>query len=105
MIGGIFQNKLKEQLKNDNIYKNLEAVKNNNIYTIPFGLTSFEQVSVATPIFFYDMSNKLNNTNYDIKHMIKNTYKEYFNVDLNDQQIEWMLDGKDINGKSILINE
>lgn len=101
VIGGIFQNKAKQQLINDNVYKDLIAVKNNNIYTIPIGLTSFEQLSITTPIFFYDMSNKLNNTDYDIHNMIKETYKKYFNVVLSDEQIEYMLTGKDINGNVI----
>ena len=101
VIGGIFQNKVKHQLKNDNVYKDLDAVKNNNIYTIPIGLTSFEQLSITTPIFFCDMLNKLNKTNYDIRSMIKETYKEYFNVVISDEQIEFMLEGKDINGNII----
>ena len=101
VIGGIFQNVLKETLKKDSIYKNLDAVKNGNIYTIPFGLTSFEQLSITTPIFFYDMSNKLNNTTYDIKTMIKETFKEYFNVELSNIQIDYMLTGKNPSGKDI----
>ena len=101
VIGGIFQNKAKQQLKNDNVYKDLDAVKNNNIYTIPIGLTSFEQLSITTPIFFYDMSNKLNKTDYDIRSMIKETYKEYFDVVISDEQVEYMLAGKDINGNVI----
>lgn len=101
VIGGIFQNKAKQQLKNDNVYKDLDAVKNNNIYTIPIGLTSFEQLSITTPIFFYDMSNKLNKTDYNIRSMIKETYKDYFNVVISDEQVEFMLEGKDINGNII----
>ena len=88
-------------IKKDSIYKNLDAVKNGNIYTIPFGLTSFEQLSITTPIFFYDMSNKLNNTTYDIKTMIKETFKEYFNVELSNTQIDYMLTGKNPSGKDI----
>ncbi|MBR3288581.1 MAG: ABC transporter substrate-binding protein [Lachnospiraceae bacterium] len=101
VIGGIFQNILKEKLKNDDIYKDLDAVKNNNIYQIPFGLTSFEQLSITTPIFFYDMSNILNNTNFNVSNMIKSTFKEYFNVDLTEKQIGYMLEGKGPNGRSI----
>ena len=104
VIGGIFQNSLKKKLLNDDIYINLDAIKNNKIYTIPFGLTSFEQLSITTPIFFYDMSNKLNNSSYDVKGMIKRTINEYFKVELTDTQIDYMIAGKDPNGKDI-INE
>ena len=102
VIGGIFQNKIRQQLKNDAVYKNLPAVKNDNIYTIPIGITSFEQISITTPIFFYDMSNKLNKTNYDVYNMLKETYKEYFNVKISEEQIKYMLDGRDINGNTVI---
>ena len=104
VIGGIFQNDLKELLINDEIYKNLDAIKNNNIYTIPVGLTSFEQLSITTPIFFYDMSNKLKHTNYDIKKMIKDTFNQYFHVNLSSDQIEYMLFAKNPSG-SIIVND
>lgn len=47
------------------------------------------------------MSNKLNKTDYDIRSMIKETYKEYFDVVISDEQVEYMLAGKDINGNVI----
>ena len=101
VIGGIFQNVLKEKLENDNIYKNLDAVKNKKVYTIPFGLTSFEQLSITTPIFFYDMANKINNTNYDIHSIVKSIFNEYFNIILTENQINFIIAGKDPNGNNI----
>lgn len=101
VIGGIFQNILSEKLENDEIYKNLDAVRKRNFYTIPIGLTSLEQVSITTPIFFYDMSNKLNNTNYDIEKMLKSTIDEYFKIKLTDEQVDFMISGKGPNGKYI----
>ena len=101
VIGGIFQKVLKDDLCQDEIYKNLEAVKNNKVYTIPFGLTSFEQLSITTPIFFYDMSNKLHQSNYDIADMIKKTINKYFNVELSNYQIDYMLNAEDPIGNVI----
>ena len=101
VIGGIFQNILKNTLKNDEVYKNLKAVKNNKIFMIPFGLTSFEQLSITTPIFFYDMSNKLNYTNFNISKMVNSTFKDFFGVNLSESQINFILNGKDPYGINI----
>lgn len=100
VIGGIYQNKLVNTLKTSKEYSELDAVKNNKIYTIPVGLTMFEQLSVMTPIFFYDMANKIypEYFNYDIKSMIKSTIKEYFGTDLSDGDVENILNGKDTSG-------
>lgn len=103
VIGGIYQNILVEELKTDIVYSNLDAVKDNKIYTIPVGLTMFEQLSAMTPIFFYDMANKIypDLFHYDISSMIKETIKEYFGTDLTDKQIQYMLNGKDVNGNNL----
>lgn len=103
VIGGIFQNTLVETLKNDPIYAELDSVKNNKIYTIPVGLTMFEQLSVMTPVFFYDMANKIypEYFSYDIASMVKDTIKNYFGTILSDNQISYMLNGKDYNGNNL----
>ena len=103
VIGGIYQNKLVNTLKNDSVYANLDAVKNNKIYTIPVGLTMFEQLSAVTPIFFYDMANKIypEYFNYDVSKMIKDTVEEYFGTTLTNQDIENILNGKDKDGNDL----
>lgn len=100
VAGGIYQNKNIALLKNNEPYKNLEAVKNNNIYNIPIGFTAFEQLSAMTPIFFYDQANKLypDLFSYDINSMIKETIFEYFNTELTDTQIDYMVRGLSFNG-------
>ena len=103
VIGGIYQNKLINALTNDSVYANLDAVKNNKVYTIPVGLTMFEQLSAVTPIFFYDMANKIypNYFNYNVSQMIKDTVKEYFGTELTDEDVNNILNGKDRNGKDL----
>ena len=93
VMGGIYANKHVLDIKTTDPYTTLEAVKNNKIYTIPSGLTAMEQLNALTPIFFYDQANKLypEYFNYDVKSMIKESTKEYFNTDLTDQQVEYML--------------
>ncbi len=95
VMGGIYQNKHVDDIKAEDPYKTLDAVKNNRIYTIPMGLTQMEQLNALSPEFFYDQANKLypNIFNFDVKSMIKESVKVYFGTDLTDQQVEYMLSG------------
>ncbi len=103
VIGGIYQNTLKDTLYASEVYVNLDAVKNNKVYTIPVGFTMFEQISAMTPIFFCDMANKLypDLFNYDVETMIKESVKEYFGTELTDQQINYILSGKAPDGGNL----
>lgn len=103
VCGGQFQNKNLNILKTEEPYINLDAVKNNKVYNIPIGFTAFEQLSAMTPIFFYDQANKIypDYFNYDISKMIKETVKEYFNTDLSDDQVSYMLNGLNPEGGSL----
>lgn len=103
VIGGIYQNTLKEALYASEVYANLNAVKNNKVYTIPVGFTMFEQISAMTPIFFCDMANKLYPTlfDYDVAEMVKASVKEYFGTTLTDTQVEYVLSGKAPDGSNL----
>ena len=81
----------------------LESVKNNRIYTIPIGFTQMEQVNIFTAEFFYDQANKLypNIFNYDVNTMLKESIKEWFNVELSDIQIQYMLTGLGPDGEEM----
>lgn len=100
VIGGIWQNKLVNLLKTTDPYFLLPSVKNNKIFTIPVGFTMFEQISIMTPIFFCDMANKLYSDyfNYDIPTMVSSTIEHFFNKQLTEKEISYMLLAKDYQG-------
>lgn len=100
VCGGQYQNKNIEILKTEEPYTQLDAVKNNKIYNIPIGFTAFEQLSVMTPVFFYDQANKIypEYFNYDIPSMVKSAIKEYFGTDLTNEQVGYMLEGLNAEG-------
>lgn len=104
VAGGIYQNKNIELLKTTEPYKNLDAVKNNKIYNIPIGFTAFEQLSAMSPIFFYDQANKIYPEffSYDIHAMIKETVREYFETELSDEQVSYIMQGLSPNGESMV---
>lgn len=103
VCGGQYQNKNINTLKTEEPYVNLDAVKNNRVYNIPIGFTAFEQLSVMTPIFFYDQANKIypDYFSYDISSMVKTTIKEYFGTDVTDTQVSYMLQGLGPEGGSL----
>ncbi len=103
VIGGIYQNTLKDSLYASEVYANLEAVKSDEVYTIPVGFTTFEQISAMTPVFFCDMANKLypDLFDYDVAEMVRTSVKEYFGTDLTDAQVEYILSGKGPDGGNL----
>lgn len=103
VCGGIYQNINIELLKQEP-YSKLDAVKNNQIFNIPIGLTAFEQLSAMTPIFFYDQANKIypEYFDYDIPTMVEATINEYFGTTLTDTQVSYMLQGLDAEGNSLV---
>lgn len=100
VMGGIYQRKHINDIKTTEPFTNLDAVKNNQIYTIPMGLTQMEQLNALTHVFFYDQANKLYPEifNFDVKSSIKSSVKEYFGTDISDTQIQFMLDGLNPEG-------
>jgi len=103
VIGGIYQKTLENTLKTTEPYMQLDAVKNNQVYNIPIGLTMFEQLSVFSPVFLCDQANKLYPElfHYDVKTMIRNYSTEFFGVELADAEIENMLNGLSRNGGTL----
>lgn len=95
VIGGIFQNKLINEIKTTEPYMLLDAVTNNKVYNIPIGFVMWEQNSITLPIFVYDQANKLypDLFNFDIEELVKASVSTYFNYDLTDIQVNYMLSG------------
>lgn len=94
VVGGIYQKTLMDALQEEP-YKNLDAVKNGQVFNIPIGLTMFEQLGVFSPVFLCDQANKLypNYFNYDVKKQIQDLSKEFFGVELTDKEAQNMLNG------------
>lgn len=103
-IGGIYQQYLMEQIKIQEPWKQLKAVKNNDVINIPVGFVSFEQTCAESSLFIYDMANKLypDLFNFDLKTMTKDCIKKYFNYELTDSDVSYMLQGLDKNGEPLI---
>ncbi len=102
VIGGKYQKTLIELLQEEP-YCNLDAVKKNQIYNIPIGLTMFEQLSVFSSVFLCDQANKLypDLFDYDVKTQIQEISKEFFNINITDIEANNMLNGLSREGGSL----
>ena len=107
VIGGIYQQYLLEQIKVAEPWKQLSAVKNNNVFNIPVGFVSFEQTCAESSLFIYDMANKLypDLFDYDMEALTKECIKKYFNYDLSDSDVNNILNGLDKNGEPLIWKE
>lgn len=103
VVGGIYQKPLIEALQNEP-YVNLDAVKNNQVFNIPIGLTTFEQLSVFSPVFLCDQANKLypNYFSYDTQKQIQDLSEEFFGVRLTDDEANNMLNGLSREGNALV---
>lgn len=95
VVGGIYQNKLLNDIQNDEPYNLLSAVSNNAIYNIPISFVMWEQNSIVLPLFVYDQANKLYSSlfNFDIETLTRESFERYFSITLTTQQIQYMLQG------------
>lgn len=86
-----------EYMKSDNKWEGLNAVKNNKIYNLPAGLTRWGHPgSLETPMAVLFISNLFYTECFedmDIKKATKDYYKNFFDLDLKEDEIESILSG------------
>ncbi|MCQ2753065.1 MAG: hypothetical protein MJ206_02280 [Bacilli bacterium] len=101
VFGGIYQNINQDLFNQDAEFSKLGA----ETYSIPIGLTAFEQLSAMTPVFFYDQAKKIYPsyfTDININQMIKETIAEYFMTVISDEQVGFMMSGLGPNGEPLV---
>jgi iron complex transport system substrate-binding protein len=100
VVGGAYQNKIITDIFNTAPQNLTSAVVNQKVYNIPIGFVMWEQNSMALPLFIYDQANKIypDYFNFDIVTLTKENFKRYFDIDLSNQQILFMLSGKSPTG-------
>lgn len=101
VIGGRYQHRLAEELRNTEEWKNIRAVKESRIYTVPYGISPFDRfgaefalmipwtASVAYPEYY----------SFDINKAVKDFYQEFTDYTLTDEQVSYIVNGLAPNGK------
>jgi iron complex transport system substrate-binding protein len=101
VVGGAYQNKIILDIFNTEPQNLISAVVNQKVYNIPIGFVMWEQNSLALPLFIYDQANKLypEYFNFDIPKLTQENFKRYFDIDLTEQQVLYMLQGRSATGE------
>lgn len=100
VISGWSENTRKEQLLADDKWKDVAAVKNNQIYIMPVGFVSFERYAVEAPLLLkYSLSVIYPELfKYDAVNDFDNFFNEYFAIDLSEEKIDYILKGLSPDG-------
>lgn len=83
-----------EIMYNDEKFASLSAVKNKKVYINPNGIFYWNRYSVETPLQLYWASSVFYPDQYsdiDVNEKIKEFYKEFFDYEISDENIEQML--------------
>ena len=102
LIGGAYQNILVNELKNSSVWSSLDANKNNKVYRIPVCMVGIENVSAETPLMIKYIASLFSNYQFNIGDEMKKSIKYYFNYDLTNSDVEYMLNGLDCNGQNMI---
>ncbi|MCL1945478.1 MAG: ABC transporter substrate-binding protein [Firmicutes bacterium] len=103
IVGGAFQNTIINEAKSDSIWQDLSAFKNDTAFNIGVGFVSFEQNGVWLTAYLADLANKIypDIFEFDIISIVKNTAKDYFDVELSNEDVSNMLKGLNRNGQPL----
>ena len=106
-IGGIYQQYLLQQIKVEEPWNRIKGVVEGELYNIPVGFVSFEQTAAESPLFIYDMANKLypDLFDYDMVSLTKECFSKYFSHQVSDSDANNILKGLDINGDPLIWKE
>lgn len=100
LIGGVYQNRLADELSASEIWSALECNKQDRVYRIPVAMIAIENVSAETPVMLKYAASLFNeNYGFDVKAGLKENLKKHFGYDLSDEYAENMLRGLDKNGQ------
>ena len=103
MIGGVCEHVVAEELMANEAWSNADAVKNGRVYTMPIAVIPWDMYGVEYPLWILWTAKTLYPDLID-KDMLTETrefYKQFFNVELTDEQINYMLNGMAPDGTAI----
>jgi iron complex transport system substrate-binding protein len=100
IIGGWCENTRKEQLLQDEKWTNISAVQNGRIYLTPVGFVSFERYAVEAPILLRYSASVIYPElfDYDAIPEFQTFFKEFFNIEVSEEKIGYMLQGYSPDG-------
>ena len=101
IIGGPAQHELYEELMADAAWKDINAVKNNRVYTNPNGLFPWERFGLESALQIKFAASVIHPGLYqvDLVAEVQDFYKEFVGIELTDEQAQNMINGYGPHGE------
>ena len=103
LIGGVYQNKLADELSSSKLWSALECVRQDRIYRIPVAMVGIENIGAETPVMLKYAASLFNeNYKYDVIAGLKENIGKHFGYELSDEDASNMIKGLDKKGARIV---
>lgn len=102
-IGGTYATKEYADLLDNEMWENITAVENGNIFIEPTGATAWNSCSTSYPLLIYYCFSCMypDKVDFDLKEMAHDFYLEYYEIDFSDEQLEMMFSSKAPDGTEL----
>ncbi len=102
VIGGKYQHVLLEELKSSEEWADISAVKNNCIYTAPYGISPFDRFGAEFALMISWVATTVYSDlfSYDIHAEIKSFYSNFTGCELTDEQVDYIINGYGPTGEA-----
>lgn len=102
-IGGTYATKEYADLLKNEMWQDITALKNNEIYIEPTGATAWNSCSTSYPLLVYYCFSCMypDKVDFDLKQMTHDFYLEYYEIDFTNEQLDLMLSSKAPDGTEL----
>lgn len=102
-IGGTYSTKEYANLLKDEMWQNITAVENGNIFIEPTGATAWNSCSTTYPLLVYYCFSCMypDQVDFDLKEITHDFYQKYYEIDFSDEQLELMFRSKAPDGTEL----
>lgn len=102
-IGGTYATKEYANLLKDEMWQDIAAVENGNIFIEPTGATAWNSCSTTYPLLVYYCFSCMypDQVDFDLKEIAHDFYLEYYEIDFSDEQLDLMFSSKAPDGTEL----
>lgn len=99
-ICGWLEYEAKDIMMSDPLWQDVPAVKNDRVFLMPTSIASYDRFSVEMPLMLSYTANKLYPEYHEFGGIdeLREFYKDYYNREFSDEQLEMMLKGLNPDG-------
>ena len=102
-IGGLYATKEYADLLENEMWADIDAVKNGNIFIEPTGALAWNMCSTCYPLLVYYCFSCMypDKVDFDLKQLSHDFYQNYYGIDFSETQMELMMNSKAPDGTEL----